>query len=89
MDLSDDERIHLASLVDSTLHQAILDEILSNLSEADKKLFIHELKKDPESEKILEFLNEKIDNVEEKITKVADELVIEMHKDIKEARKAR
>ena len=87
LDLSNEERHHLASLVDSSLHHAILDEILSNLSEEDKKLFLHELNKDPENKKIMEFLNEKIDNIEEKIKKVADELIKEMHKDVKEARK--
>ena len=48
---------------------------------------LHEFKKDPESAKLMDFLNEKIDNIEIKIKKVSDELVDEMHKDIREARK--
>jgi hypothetical protein len=87
MDLSDEERAHLASLIDSSLHHAILDEILSNLSEEDKKTFIKLMQEDPENEKLTEFLNGKIENVEDKIKKVSEELIKEMHKDIDEAKK--
>lgn len=87
MDLSDEERHHLTSLVDSSLHHAILDEILSSLSKEDKKIFLNKINQDPESEKIMEFLNEKIENIEEKIRRVSDELVKEMHSDVKEAKR--
>lgn len=87
MDLSDEERGYLASLVDSSLHHAILDEILSNLNEADKKMFLKRLHENPEDEELLRFLNEKIEGVEEKIKKVSEALVKEMHEDVKEAKK--
>jgi hypothetical protein len=87
LDLSDEEKHHLASLADSSLHHAILDEILSNLSPSDKKAFIHHLKENPEDPEIMDFLNEKIDGVEEKISKVSKDLIEELHKDIKEAKK--
>lgn len=87
MDLSDEERHHLASLVDSNLHYVILDEILSNLSGADKKAFLHRLKMDPEDPKLMEFLAEKIDGIEVRIKKASDDLVAEMYKDIREAKK--
>ncbi len=86
LDLSDEERIHLASLIDSSLHHAILDEVLASLSEEDKKLFLRLLSEEEEHEKILSFLNDKVDNVQDKIKKVADDLVKEMHKDIREAK---
>lgn len=89
MDLSDEERHHLAVLVDSQLHHAILDEILSNLNETDKKLFLHELHKDPENEKLIDFLKSKVDNIEEKIKTVSEQLVKELHKDVKEAKRVR
>lgn len=89
LDLSDGERHHLASLVDSSLHHVILDEILSQLTPTDKKAFIHRLKTNPEEPEIMEFLNEKIEGVEEKIKKVADELVLEMHRDIREAKRVK
>lgn len=87
LDLSDNERHHLASLVDSSLHHVILDEILSQLSSVDKKAFIYRLKENPEDLGIMDFLNEKIEGVESRIKKVADELVLEMNKDIKETQK--
>ena len=85
MDLSEDEKNHLAGLVDSQLHHAILDEILSNLKEEDKELFIRYLEQG-DNDKIIQFLNERIDGVEDKIKKVSDELVKEIHRDIKEAK---
>lgn len=85
MDFSEEERHHLASLIDSSLHHAILDEVLSNLSEGDKKLFLKMLEEDQEGDKLKEFLESKIDNIEDKIKKVSDDLVEEMHKDIGEA----
>ncbi|MBI3109770.1 hypothetical protein HYZ06_01890 [Candidatus Daviesbacteria bacterium] len=87
MDLSEDERLHLASLVDSSLHHAILDEILSCLEEHDKRLFLKLLHEDPENEKLMEFLKDKVEGLEEKIKKVADDLIKEMHEDIKESQK--
>ena len=86
LDLSDEERHHLASLVDSSLHHAILDEILSNLNDADKKIFLTKMNENPKDEKLMDFLNEKVENIEGKIKKVAEDLVVEMHKDIKEAK---
>lgn len=87
LDLSDEEQHHLASLLDSSIHSVILDEILANLNEQDKKLFIGEVNKDPQNEKLMDFLNERVENIEEKIKKVADDLVAEMHKDVIESKK--
>lgn len=87
LDLSQEEKVHLASLVDSTLHHAILDEVLSNLNEDDKKLFLKLLSKDTEHDKLMEFLETKVEGIEEKIKKVSDELVVQMKKDVKEAKR--
>jgi len=87
MDLTDGEKHHLASLIDSSIHHTILDEILSNLTPEDKKIFLEEINKDPENEKIMEFLNQRIENIEGKIKKVSEDLIKELHKDIKEAKR--
>lgn len=86
MDLSDKERYHLASLIDSSLHHVILNEILSNLSKEDKKLFLKLWSEDPENEKLMEFLQNKIEGIEEKITKVSQDLIDKMHEDITKAK---
>lgn len=83
IDLSVEEKEHLISLIDSNLYQAILDGILSELSEEDKKIFLQHLLLD-EHEKIWEFLNEKIGNIEDKIKKASDDLKEQLHKDIED-----
>lgn len=88
MDLSDGQKAHLANLIDSSLHSAILDEVLSNLSEADKKLFLEKLETE-DHDKILEFLNEKIDKVEEKVQLVSEQLITELHEDLKKAKEVK
>ena len=85
MNLSDKEKTHLAHLFDSTLHHTILDAVLSELSPEDKEKFLEHLSKE-ENDKIWELLNSKVDNIEEKIKKTAEDLKKEMHKDIKESK---
>ena|SRR3989344_2440612 len=86
MDLEDYERVHLAKLIDSNLHNSILEVILSELSEEDKYIFLKYLSKD-KHDKLWEHLNSKVDNIEEKIKKVAEDLKVELHKDIEESKK--
>jgi len=89
LDLSEEERIHLAALIDSSIHHAILDEVLSNLQDEDKKLFLKLLAEDEKHEKILDFLNAKVDHIEDKIKKVAGDLTAKMHQDIRKAKEKR
>lgn len=81
MDLASSERAHLVSLVESQLHHAILDTILSELSEEDKKTFLKHLSLD-NHDKIWGHLKSRIENIEDKIKKAAEELKKELHKDI-------
>lgn len=85
LDLSQEQKIHLTGLIDSSLHHTILDAVLSELSDSDKRVFLNNLKEDDHS-KIWKFLNEKVDNIEEKIKKTADDLKSEIHQDLKEAK---
>lgn len=85
MDLSKEEKLHLAQLLDSSLHHTILDAIFSQLSEEDKKVFVTH--QSSSSSKIWKFLNEKIDKVEDKIKAAAKDLKEKLHKDLKEAKK--
>ncbi len=85
MNLSKEEKLHLAQLIDSSLHHTILDAILSQLSEEDKKIFLQHVNHD-NHDKIWQFLNEKIDGIEDKIKKTAEDLKKELTKDITKAR---
>lgn len=85
LDLSEKQRIHLAQLIDTSIHHTVLDAIFSELSDKDKiELFKHLIGED--NEKVWQFLNSRVDNVEERIKKVADELRDQLKKDIKEAK---
>lgn len=86
IEVSKEEKLHLAKLIDSSLHHVILDIILSQLPKADRRVFIDYLKEDNHI-KIWKFLNEKIDGVEKKIKNAAEDLKIEFHKDLKNAKK--
>ncbi len=85
MDLSEREKLHLAGLVDSSLHHTILDAVFSELKDEDKRAFTIYLKED-NHDKIWEFLNKKVLGVEDKIKKAADDLKDKLHEDLKEAR---
>ena len=83
MKMAEDERAHLLSLMESSIHHAVLDAILSELTEQDKKLFLKELAND-DDDATWNFLKKKIDHIEDKIEKTADELQKELHSDIDE-----
>lgn len=84
--LSKEEKLHLASLIDSSLYHTILNAVLSQLSQEDKKIFLNHLKSGDHGT-IWQFLNGKIANIEDKIKKAGNDLKIELHKDLKESKK--
>lgn len=86
LDLAEEERAYLASLVDSSLHHTILDVVLSQLDEDDKRAFLNHLEKE-DHDKIWSLLNEKVEKIEEKIKMAANDLTKQLHKDIKELKK--
>lgn len=85
LDLSDEQRAHLLGIVDSTIHHTIVDAVLSELSDEDKKVFLEHLTEE-DNKKIWDFLNKKIDKIEEKILQTAESLKKELHQDIVETK---
>lgn len=83
LELTDSEKEHLLKIIESSLHHTILDAILSELTPGDKSLFLHHIALD-DHEKIWNFLNKKVDLIEEKIKKSAEDLKKELHEDIEE-----
>jgi hypothetical protein len=83
MDLTPKERLHLFSLIDFNIHHEILDLILSELKPNDKKTFLIHLASE-NHDKIWKFLRDKVDGIEEKIKKTADDIRNELHQDIRE-----
>src|SRR3989344_8025382 len=82
MELSKEEKLHLAHLINSSLHHVVCDAVLSQLQDKDKALFIRHLHED-NHDKIWKFLNEKVDGIEAKIKRAADDLTDELKKDLK------
>lgn len=85
LDLTDEEKKHLQSLIESNLHHTILESILSELSTEDKQYFLEHLLQD-NHDKVWEHLNSKVDNIEDKIKKAADDVKEAIKKDIKDTK---
>ena len=86
MNLTEGEKTHLLGIIDESLHHTVLDAVLSQLSEEDKKVFLeHVISND--HNKIWKHLNSKVDNIEEKIKIAAHDLKKKLHEDVKEAGK--
>jgi hypothetical protein len=85
-ELSATQKKELKDLIHENIYHTVLDAILSELSENDKKTFLSHLVSD-DNEKIWGFVNKKVLFIEEKIKKAADEIKIELHKEIKESKK--
>lgn len=86
--LSKEEKEELASIAHLHLHEAILDAILSELSERDKKVFLANMHYDT-SEKTWKHLNENIDRIEDKIIKISEDLKAELKTDLADAKGAK
>ncbi|HVZ12365.1 MAG TPA: hypothetical protein VG965_05020 [Patescibacteria group bacterium] len=87
LEISDHEKEHLKSLAESNIHHAVLDSVLSKLSELDKDIFL-EFINSKNHERTWKFLNTKIRNAEDHIKNAAAEIKKELFKDIHEAKKS-
>ncbi len=85
MEMDQEERKHLIDLVEENLHQAILDAVLSELSEKDKLEFM-QVYAEGDDAKLWKILNERVEHIEDKIKKTAADLKKELHKDIEDSR---
>lgn len=85
LEMSTTERWHLVSLVESMLHNAILDTVLSRLQPEDKKVFLHHVVSQ-DHESVWQLLHEKAAGVEKHITQTAHEVFSQLRRDIHEAR---
>lgn len=86
MELTPDERIHLISLIEANIHSTVVETVLSNLTEEDKKVFLKNLVSN-DHQIIWGHLKNKAKNIEEKIIKSVEALKKEFYKDIKEIQK--
>ncbi len=83
LSLEDHHRKDLAEILDTMIHQTVMDVVLSNLSKEDQHQFVHKLKtEDPKD--VMKFLNERVANIEDQIHDALKELKKDLHSDINE-----
>lgn len=83
MDLTQEERVHLLSLIDANIHSAVINTVLSELSEDEKKTFLQNLVMDDHI-LIWTHLSRNIKDVDEKIRFTIKSLKAELIKDLRE-----
>lgn len=83
--LNEEEKNEVKKIIDESIYHTVLEAILSELSEEDKKVFLSHLATDDHG-KIWDFVNNKVENIEDKIKKAADDIKAKIHTDIKEAK---
>ncbi len=79
------ERIELLQIAESGVHHVVIDTILSELSEEDKKKFLEHLSQE-DHENIWGLLKEKVEGAEDKISKAAHSFLEKLHHDVKKIR---
>ena len=85
-DLSDLDKDQLMELAERTLHHSILDIVLSELSDKDKKIFL-EHHASEKHEEIWKLLNVNVKNIENKIQVTAENISQRLHSDLKKMSK--
>lgn len=83
MDLTPEERVHLLSLIDANIHSAVVNTVLSELPEEEKKEFLQNLTTNDHLA-IWIHLRENIKNADAKIILAVNNLKKELLKDLKE-----
>ena len=86
LELTAEQKEEVKDLLNESIYHSVLEAILSELSEEDKKIFLTHLVTDDHG-KIWEFVNGKVENIEDKIVKAAEDIKKELHSDIKETKK--
>jgi hypothetical protein len=88
LDLNAEEKHELVKIMETTIHHVVLNTVLSELSEEDKKQFLDHLAGNNHSE-LWKLLTEKVPEVHEKIKKSVHKVKKEMSEDIMETHKKR
>lgn len=80
-DFNDYQRKELLLIAEESIHHVVLDTVMSELSEEDKKIFLSNLHQE-NHEKTWTHLKENIMHVEDKIVNAAHSLLRSLHLDI-------
>jgi SpoVK/Ycf46/Vps4 family AAA+-type ATPase len=88
LDMNHQERKDLMLIVESTIHHVVLDTVMIELKEEDKKIFLSHLAKDNHNE-IWILLNTTIKHPEKKIRTAVEKVKKSFHTDMKRILKKR
>ena len=86
LNLTSKERVHLLSLAHANIHSKVVSEVLSNLSEEDKKIFLKNLTSE-KHDTTWHHLKDRIENAEEKVKSTIDEIIGELVEDVRQVKK--
>lgn len=81
LEIEQEHREELFVILESHIHHVVLDLILSELGEADKKKFMEHLAKE-EHGPLWHLVSNKIEGVEDRIVEAIEAVKEELHKDI-------
>ncbi len=85
LDMTQEERLKLLALIDANVHSTVIDTILSELSEEEKKVFLKNMISD-DHEAIWVHLKKNSKGIEDKIRLSVENLIKDMRQDIRRAR---
>ncbi len=85
LDIKKEEREELIVIIESSVHHVVLDTVLSQLSEEDKKTFLSHVHSE-KHDAVWELLQGKTKNIEKKILKAVEKLKKDLHRDITKAK---
>lgn len=85
IEMADHEKHELAQLIDSNIHNTVMDAIMSKIPDSEKKKFA-EVANSQDHKKIWEFLKSKSESIEDDIKKAAIEIKKQLREDVEEAK---
>ncbi|PIZ61862.1 hypothetical protein COY16_05810 [Candidatus Roizmanbacteria bacterium CG_4_10_14_0_2_um_filter_39_13] len=85
LDLEPHEHRELITLVHTTIHHGVIEKILSELNENDKKTFLTNLSHD-HHDNIWAHLHDVVENIEEKIKITSSAILEELQRDLNEVK---
>lgn len=85
IELSPDERVHLISLAHANIHSSVINIVLSNLPDEEKKVFLKNLVSQ-NHEQTWKHLKDNVSDIEDKIKKSINSVKKELREDIQSSK---
>ena len=88
LEMTSEERVHLLALLEANIHTTVVNTVLNELPESEKKIFLQNILIDNHN-KTLEHLWKNSADIEQKIKDSVENLLKEMKKDISSVKKSK